>query len=136
MNLGLCLACIETEQIKALCVYLPIGAFMVVGFIWASCRCHSVGFIIEEVHGFVNAIVGVSEDSIVGLVVGSVISSVESDLSLFLFLPCSVVDESCAVAGLMINMRLIIVPAGVQEDGEVMEHFPSGNMVLCPPISN
>jgi hypothetical protein len=95
---------------------------MAVGFIWASRWCHSLDFRIEEVGGFVDAIVGVSEDSIVGLV-GSVISSFENEFSLFLFLPFSVVDERSAVAGTMIYMPLIIFPARVQEDGEVMEHF-------------
>jgi hypothetical protein len=105
---------------------------MAVGFIWARHRSHSHDFRIEEVGEFVDAIVGVSEDSIVGLVVGSVLS----ELSLFLFLPFSVVDERSAVAGTMIYMPLIIFPARVQEDGEVMEHFPSRNMVVCPPKSN
>jgi hypothetical protein len=108
---------------------------MAVGFISASRRCHSLDFRIEEVGGFVDAIVGVSEDSIVGLV-GSVISSLENELSLFLFLPFSVVDERSAVAGTIIHMPLIIFPARVQEDGEVMEHFPSRNIVVCLPKSN
>jgi len=56
---------------------------MAVGFIWASRWCHSLDFRIEDVGGFVDAIVGVSEDPIVGLVVGSVLS----ELSLCLFLP-------------------------------------------------
>jgi hypothetical protein len=94
---------------------------MAAGFIWANRRCHSLDFRIEEVGGFVDAIVGVSEDSIVGLVVGSVLC----ELPLFLFLPFSVVDEMSAVAGTIIYMPLIIFPATVQEDGEVMEHFPS-----------
>jgi len=51
----------------------------------------------------------------------STISSLE--LSLFLFFPFLVVDKS-AVAGTMIYMPLISFPARVQEDGEVMEHFP------------
>jgi hypothetical protein len=108
---------------------------MVVGYIWACRRCHSLDWRIEEVGGFVDAIVGVSEDSIVDLV-GSVISSLESELSLFLFLPFVVVDERSAVAGTMIYMPLIILPARVQEYGEVMEHFPSQNIVVCPSKSN
>ena len=105
---------------------------MAVGFIWAIHRCHSLDFRMEEVGGFVDAIVGVSEDSIVCLVLGSVLIEV----SLFLFLPFSVVDKRSAVAGIMIYMPLVIFPVRVQEDGEVMEHFPSRNMVVCPPKSN
>jgi hypothetical protein len=58
----------------------------------------------------------------VGSIVGSAISTLE--LSLLLFFPFSVVDKS-AVAGTMIVMPLICFPVRVQEDGEVMEHFPS-----------
>jgi hypothetical protein len=105
---------------------------MAVGFIWATRRCHSHDFRIEEVGEFADAIVGVSEDSIVGLVVRSVLS----ELSLFLFLPFSVVNERSAVVGTMRYMPLIIFPARVHEDGEVMKHFPSRNMVVCPPKSN
>ena len=122
-------------HIESSFVYPPIRVFMAVGFIWASRRCHSLDLRIDEVGGFLDAIVGVSEDSIVGLV-GSVISSLESKLSLFLFLPFSVVDERSAVTGTMIYMPLIIFPARVQQDGEVMEHFPFRNIVVCPPKSN
>jgi hypothetical protein len=122
----------QTVHIESSFVYPSIRVFMAVGFIWASRQCHSLDFRIEEVGGFVDAIVAVSEDSIVGLIVDSVLS----ELSLFLFLPYSVVDERSAVAGTMIYMPLIIFPARVQEDGEVMEHFPSRNMVVCPPKSN
>jgi hypothetical protein len=94
----------------------------------------------EEAGGFVDAIVGVSEDSILRSVVesafiGSVISTVESELSLFLFFRFSVVDKS-AVAGTMIYMPLISFPARLKEDGEVMEHFPFLNRVVCLPKSN
>jgi hypothetical protein len=121
----------QTVDIESSFVYPSIRVFMAAGFIWASRRCHRLDFRIEEVGGFVDAIVGVSEDSIVGLVVGSVLSQ----LSLFLFLPCSVVDERSVVAGTIIYMPLIILPARVQEDGEVIEDSLSRNMVVCPPKS-
>jgi hypothetical protein len=65
-----------------------------------------------------------------------VISSFENEFSLFLFFPFSVVDERSAVAGTMIYMPFILFPARVQEDGKVMEHFLSRNMVVCPPKSD
>ena len=40
MNHCLCLAGMQTVHIESSWVYLSIGDFMVVGFIWASCRCH------------------------------------------------------------------------------------------------
>ena len=64
------------------------------------------------------------------------ISSLESELSLFLFVPFLVVDERSAVAGIVIYMPLISFPARVREDCRVMEHFPSRNIVICPPKSN
>jgi len=92
--------------------------------------------IIEEAGGFVDAIVDVSEDLIVGLVVGSVISSLETGLSLFLLFPFSVVDDRSAVAGTAMYMPLISLLARLLEDGEVMEHFPFRNILVCPPKSN
>jgi hypothetical protein len=100
----------------------------------------------EEAGGFVDAIVGSIVDSIVGSIVGSAIigsivgsivgSAISTlELSLFLFFPFSVVDKS-AVAGTMIYMPLISFPARLQEDGEVMEHLPFRNIVVCPPKSN
>jgi len=135
MNLCLCFAWMQTVHIQSSFVYPPIRVFMAVGFIWASGRFHSLDFRIEGVGGFVDTIVGVSEDSIVSLL-GSEISSLESELSLFLFLPFAVVDERSAVTGTMIYIPLVIFAARVQEDGEVMEHFPSRNIVVCPPKSN
>jgi len=67
----------------------------------------------------VGSIVGFA---IIGSIVGFAISTLE--LSLGLFFLFSVVDKS-AGAGTMICMPLISFPARVQEDGEVMEHFPS-----------
>jgi hypothetical protein len=71
-----------------------------------------------------SAIVGsIVRCAIVGSIVGSaVIGSIE--LSIFLFFPFSVVDKS-VVTGNLIYMPSISFPARVQEDGEVMEHFPS-----------
>jgi hypothetical protein len=101
----------------------------------------------EEAGGFVDAIVGSIVDSIVGSIVGSAIigsivgsivgSAISTlELSLFLLFPFSVVDDRSAIAGTMIYMPLISFPARLQEDGEVMEHFPFRNIVVCPPKSN
>ena len=43
--------------------------------------------------------------------------------------------DRSAVAGTMIYMPLISFPARLNEDGEVMEHFPFLNIVVCPPKS-
>ena len=152
-------------HIESSCVYPPIRVFMLVGFIWASRRCHSLdpGMVrdfrvdlvlsvegahrTEEAGGFVDAIVGSIVDSIVGsaivgsivgsAIIGSIVGSAIStlELSLFLCFPFSVVDKS-AVAGTMINMAVISFPVRLQEDGEVMEHFPFWIIVVCPPKSN
>jgi hypothetical protein len=45
-------------------------------------------------------------------------------VSLFLFLPFSVGNDRSAVAGTMIYMPLTSFLVRVQEDGEVIEHFP------------
>jgi len=76
---------------------------------------------------------GIVGSAIIGSIVGSAISTLE--LSLFLFFPFSVVDKS-VLAGTKIFMPLISFPARLQEDGEVMEHFPFRNIVICPPRSN
>jgi len=146
MNLCLCLAWMQTVHIVSSCVYPLTRDFMAVGFICASRWCHSLdseivrdlvlaairalddsivgsivgSVIVGSIVGF--AIVGSIVCSIVGSIVGSAISTLE--LSLFLCFSFSVVDKS-AVAGTMIYMPLISSPARVQENGEVMEHFPS-----------
>jgi len=74
------------------------------------------------------AAIGALDDSIVGSIVG--------ELSLFLLFPFSVVDDRSAVAGTMIYMLLISFPARLQEDSEVMEHFPFQNILVCLPKSN
>jgi len=89
----------QTVHIKSSFVYPPTRVFTAIWFIWASRRCHSLDFRIEEAGGFVDAIVGVSENSIVGLV-GSVISTLESEFCHFLFLPFPVVDERVRSWGL------------------------------------
>jgi hypothetical protein len=105
---------------------------MEVGFIWASRRCHSLDSeIVRDIRVDL-----VLSDLIVGSTVGCLISAPGSEVSLFHFLPFSVVDDRCAVAGTMIYMPLISCPARVQEDGKVMEHFPFRNIVVCPPKSN
>jgi hypothetical protein len=97
---------------------------MEVGFIWASRRCHSLDS--EIVRDFQVDLVfsDLIVCSIVGSIVGSSICALGSEVSLFLFLPFSVVDDRSAVAGTMINMPLISFQVRVQEDGEVIEHFP------------
>jgi len=48
----------------------------------------------------------------------------------------SVVDDRSAVTGTMIYMALIIAPARVQAEGEVMQHFLSQSIFVCPPKLN
>jgi hypothetical protein len=74
----------------------------------------------------------ISEDSIVG----SLMISLGSKLSLFRFSQLLAVDDRSVVAGTIIHMPLSSFPARVHEDTEVMEHFPSQNIVVCPPKSN
>ena len=119
MNLCLFLAWTHTVHIESLCVYPLTIDFMAVGFKWASCRCDSLDFRKEEAGGLLGAIVGDSEDSIVG----SLIITLESGLSLFLFLPLSEVDDRSGVGWTVIYMRLTSFPARVPENSEVMEHF-------------
>ena len=100
---------------------------MVVGFIWASRRCHIVDseivrdFRVDLVLAVEGARGADEAGGFVDAIVGSAISTLE--LSLFLFFLFSVVDKS-VVAGTMIFMPSISFPARVQEDGEVKEHFP------------
>jgi len=65
-----------------------------------------------------------------------VFGTLGSELSLFRFLQLSVVDDRSAVAGPIIYIPLVSFLARVQEDSEVMEHFPFRNMVICPHKSN
>jgi hypothetical protein len=141
-------------RIESSCVNPPIRVIMAVGFIRASRRCHSLDSGIvrdfsvdlvlsvegalrtEEAGGFVDAIVGVYEDLIEGLVVGSVISSLQSELSLFHLFPLSVVDDRSAVAGTMMYMPLNSLPARLLEDGKVMDNLPFRNIVVGPAKSN
>jgi len=122
----------QTVHIESSCVYPSTIDCMAVGSKWASCRCYSLDFRTEEAGGLVGAIIGDTED----LIVGSLIITLGSELSLFLFLPLLVVNDRSAVAGTIIYMPLISYAARVQDDGEGMEHFPSLNIVVCPPRSN
>jgi len=90
-----------------------VGAAIIGSIVGSAIVGSIVGFVI------IGSIVGFA---IIGSIVGFAISTLE--LLLFLFFPFSVVDKS-AVAGTMIYMPLISFPARVQEDGEVMGHFPS-----------
>jgi hypothetical protein len=76
-----------------------------------ACRAENPG-------GYFDAIV----DSVI---IGSVISTLEIELSLLLFLRFPVVDDRSAVAVTMIYMPLTSFLSRVQEDGKVMERFPS-----------
>jgi len=86
------------------------------------------------------AAIGALDDSIVGSIVhsivGSIVYSIVGDRSLFVLFSFSVVDDRSAVAGTIIYIALITLPARLQEDGEVLEHFPFRNIVICPPKSN
>jgi len=121
MNLCLYLAWMQTAHIESLCVHPPIRYFRVVGVIWASHRCHSLCS--ESVRDFwVN-------------LVFAAVGALGAELSVFLFLRFTVVDDRCAVLGTITYMPLFDVPASVQEDGEVMDHFRFPDIVLCPPKS-
>ena len=124
MNLCLRLAWMQTVHIESSCVYLTIRHFMAVGLPCVSRRCYILDSKIMRSFrvDIVLAAIGAFDDSIVGSIVGSVILTLV--LSLFLFFPFSAVDKS-VVDGTMIYMPLIRIHARVQEDGEVMEHFPS-----------
>ena len=124
---------------------------MAVRFIWASPLCHSVDseivrdfrvdLVSTVMSAFDNSIVDSMEGSveclivclIVGLIVGSVFRTLGSQLSLFLFLPCSIVDDRNAVTETMIYRRFIRVHTRVQDNGEDMEHFWFQNIVVYPP---
>jgi hypothetical protein len=128
----------QTVQIESSCEYPTIRDILVVGFICASCPFHihdseimrdfRVDLVLAAMSALDDSIVGsvivgwIVGSVIVGSIVGSAISTLE--LCLFLFFPFSAVNKS-AVAGNIIYMTLISFPARVQEDGEVMEHFPS-----------
>ena len=134
MNLCLCLAWMQTVHIESSCLYLPIRVFMAVGCIWASHRCHSLDF--KIVRDFQVDLVFSAVGALGGELSFGCELSLGGVLSLFLFLPFSVVGDRSAVAGTMIYIPLTSVPARVQEDCEVMEHFLFWNIVVCPPKSN
>jgi hypothetical protein len=126
----------QTVHIKSSCVYLPIRVLLAVGFVLASRRCHILdceilrNFRVELVLAVEGALraegAGCSVDAIVrSVMIGSVISTVESVLSLVLFLPCLVVDDRSEVEEIMIYTPLISFPARAQDDGEEMEYYPS-----------
>ena len=52
------------------------------------------------------------------------VDALGGELSLFLFLPFSVVDDRSVVAGTMMYMPLTSFPARVQKHSKFMEHFP------------
>jgi len=146
MNICLCLAWMKTVHIGSSCVYPSIRVFMAVEFTWASHRCHSldsgiardfrVDLILAAIDALHDWIVGSIVCSILGWIVGSIVGSIVGELSLLLLFPFSVVDDRSAVTGTMIYMPLISFPARLQDDGEVMEHFPFRNIFICPPKSN
>jgi len=94
----------------------------------------------ECVVGYVEAIVGVSEYLSVGLVVGflvgshiipSEISTLTGELSLFPIFTFLIVNDGSVVMETIKYMPLISFPVRLKEDGELMEHCPSRNLVLC-----
>jgi len=66
----------------------------------------------------------------------SVVIPLVRELTLFPFLPCWVVDNRRTVTEIMIYMPVSSFPERVEEDGEVMEDFPSRNIMMCAPTSN
>jgi hypothetical protein len=109
---------------------------MTVGLICAGCQCHTLDseivrdLVLAVIYALDDAIVGsIVGSAIVGSIIGSIVGSIVGsaistlELSLFLCFPFSVVNKSAVVATI-IYRPLISFPVGVQEDGEVMEHFP------------
>lgn len=78
------------------------------------------------------AVICAMDDSIVDSMVGST----GGEQSRFLLFPILVVDDRTVVVGTVIYMGLISFPAKLEEDGEVMEHFPFRNIVVCLPKCN
>jgi len=89
---------------------------MAVGFIWAIRRCNRLDT--EIVRDFRVDLLFAA----IGALGGEV--SFGGELSLFHFLPFSVVDDRRVFAGTKKYMPLTTFPARVQENGEVIEHFP------------
>jgi hypothetical protein len=74
--------------------------------------------------------IGALDGSTVDSIVGSGISTLGSNQSLFQFILFSEVDDISAVVGTTIFMPLNGVPGRVQEDGEKMEDFLFKNIVM------
>jgi hypothetical protein len=111
-------------HIESSFVYPWTRDVMGVGFIRASRRCQIlVSQIVRDLRvDLVLATIGALDDSIVGSIVGSIVCEGVGEASLILRFPFPVVDDRSVVAGTVIYMPLISLPARVQEDGEVMEH--------------
>jgi hypothetical protein len=107
---------------------------MAVGFTCGGRRCHSLDS--EIVRDFRVDLVIAAIGALRGDLSFGCELSLGGGLSLFHFLPLSLVNDRGAVAGTMIYMPLTSFLARVQEDGEVMEHFPFLNIIICPPKSN
>jgi len=73
MNRCLCLAWMQTVYMQSSFVYPSIRVSMVVGFIWASHRCHILDseIVREFPVDLVLAVIGAFDESIVGSIVGS-----------------------------------------------------------------
>jgi len=82
------------------------------------------------------AVIGALDDSTVGSIVGSVISTLRRELSVFLFVSFSFDDDRSMVVGSISYMPLISILGRGQEGGGVMEHFPFRNIFICQPKSN
>jgi len=72
----------------------------------------------------------------IGALDHSIVGSIVGELSLFLHFLFAVDNDRSAVLGSMRYMPLSSFPATLQEDAEVMEHFPFRNVVLYPHKSN
>jgi len=98
-NFCFCLACMQTVHIESLRVYLPIRVVMMVGFIWASCPCHSLVtgivrvFRVDIILPAIDALDDSTGGSNVCCILRSAISTPGSELSLVLYVPFSVLDD-------------------------------------------
>jgi len=72
MNVCFCLTWMQTVHTESSFVYLSIGVFISVGFIWASHGCHILhSEIVRECRvDMVLAAIGNFDDFIVGLIIG------------------------------------------------------------------
>ena len=113
----------QTVHIGTCSVYPPIRDFMTVGFICASCQQHRLtsGIVGDFGVDLIRTVIGALDSLTVDWIVRLAISSLGSELPLFLSLGFSVFDHSSLAMGSIICVPSIRLPSGVQDDGEIVE---------------